>query len=244
VAVLYEKVAVPRLWQFYRQIAAEVTSLLNSGKVLDVGTGPGRLLAEIVRANPSLELVGLDLSTKMLRIASKRLEQQIAGPGRADAGDNNRRALRLVRADVRNLPFSDGEFDLVVSTLSLHHWHNPIDGIRECLRVTAPGGSCWIYDLRTDVPVRAHAEMLVGSKPARLALGWIFRFHGVEARHYQADTLASRLDGDTKVSVDVHDAYLKLNIAKPTGSSQDQSTPSINAAPASRSQDEDRTSGT
>ncbi|MFQ6035091.1 MAG: class I SAM-dependent methyltransferase, partial [Sedimentisphaerales bacterium] len=75
IAALYEKVATPGLREFYQQVAIEVTSLLSSGKVLDVGTGPGHLLVEIARCNPHLELVGLDMSKKMLKIAKKLMEQ-------------------------------------------------------------------------------------------------------------------------------------------------------------------------
>jgi 2-polyprenyl-3-methyl-5-hydroxy-6-metoxy-1,4-benzoquinol methylase len=64
IAVLYEKVATPGLSLFYQQVASE-------GRVLDVGAGPGHLLVEIARRRPNLELVALDLSRKMLKIAKK-----------------------------------------------------------------------------------------------------------------------------------------------------------------------------
>jgi ubiquinone/menaquinone biosynthesis C-methylase UbiE len=71
IAVLYEKVATPGLSLFYQQVASEITSLISSGRVLDVGAGPGHLLVEIARRRPNLELVALDLSRKMLKIAKK-----------------------------------------------------------------------------------------------------------------------------------------------------------------------------
>ncbi len=133
---------------------------------------------------------------------------------------NTNRSIRLVRADVRELPFSDNAFDLVVSTISIHHWHNPARGIKECLRVTAPGGRCWIYDLRTDVSARTHAKFVTGKGLYRLALGWIFKFHGVDPNQYQAPMVASWLAGDVTVQSQVHAAYLKLNIEKPLCESQ------------------------
>jgi ubiquinone/menaquinone biosynthesis C-methylase UbiE len=238
IAVLYEKVAMGGLRGFHQQVASEITSSLKSGKILDVGTGPGQLLIEITRRNPNIELVGFDLSRKMLKIAKKLTEppcflakaktgaKVCAGTTATDPAPRTVSTnlgsgpIRLVRGDVRNLPFSDGEFDLVVSTLSLHHWHDPAKGIQECLRVTAPGGRCWIYDLRTDVPARMHAKLVTGEGLGRLARSWIFKFHGVDPKQYEARTVASWLAGGATVEVEVHAAYLKLNIEKPLCESQ------------------------
>ena len=75
IAVLYDKVASPAIRGFHKKIALEITATLKSGKVLDIGTGPGHLLLEIARQNPDLDLVGCDLSQKMLKIAKKVTQQ-------------------------------------------------------------------------------------------------------------------------------------------------------------------------
>ncbi len=209
-AVLYEKVATGALCGFYRQVASEVTSSLTSGRVLDVGTGPGHLLIEIARLNRDLELVGVDLSWKMLQIAESLIRQETNTHAHGKGT-----GICLVRGEVHNLLFPDGAFDLVVSTLSFHHWHNPMRGIQECLRVTAPGGQCWIYDLRTDVPARTHAESVTAKGLGRWALGWIFKYHGVDPKDYRARSVAQCLDAGTTVEVEVHPTYLKLKMEKP-----------------------------
>ena len=201
-AVLYEKVAVPGLLRFHRQVASEVASSLTDGRVLDVGTGPAHLPVELARRSPNLQLVGIDLSRRMLRIAASTAQQE---------------AVHFAQADVRDLPFRDGTFDLVVSTASIHHWRDPAAGIRECLRVTAPGGRCWIYDLRTDVSAKSHAAFVTAGGLRRLALGWIFKFHGVNPKNYESSSVASWLNGAAVVEVDVRPVYLKLNITKPSG---------------------------
>jgi ubiquinone/menaquinone biosynthesis C-methylase UbiE len=230
-AVLYEKVATGGLCGFYRQVASEVTSTLTSGRVLDVGTGPGHLLIEIARLNRDLELVGVDLSWKMLKIADSLIRQEINTPVRGNGAEHTATSnisdtsgIRLVRGDVQNLLFPDGTFGLVVSTLSFHHWHNPIRGIQECLRVTAPGGQCWIYDLRTDVSARTHAESVTGRRLDRWALGWIFKFHGVDPKDYQAQSVAEFLDADTTVEAEVQPTYLKLKMEKPLEELQGRGT--------------------
>jgi SAM-dependent methyltransferase len=50
--------------------------------------------------------------------------------------------------DVAKLPYRDGSVDLVVSTLSQHHWPDRPAALAELARVLAPGGRIWIYDLR------------------------------------------------------------------------------------------------
>ncbi len=227
-AVLYEKVATGVLSSFYRQVAREITSSVKRGRVLDVGTGPGHLLVEIARGNPDLEVVGLDLSQRMLTIAKAHTEQcaRIATTQDVSIAPRPRSQIQLVRGDVQHLPFCDDAFDMVVSTLSLHHWQNPAKGIQECLRVTAPGGQCWIYDLRTDVPARRHAELVTGEGIRGLLLSWIFKFHGIAPRDYESQSVARWVCGRAKVQAEMHAAYLKLNIQKPLRKQEERNTPS------------------
>ena len=49
------------------------------------------------------------------------------------------------------LPFADASLDLVVSTLSLHHWADPASVLNEVPRVLRPGGAFLIFDLRRDL---------------------------------------------------------------------------------------------
>ena len=159
------------------RIAADVAGLgLPEGAhVLDVGTGPGRLPVEIARRSPQVWVTGLDVSPRMIEAAKAAIEpgQQVT----AQVGD------------VARLPYRDGSVDLIVSTLSQHHWPDRTAAIGELARVLAPGGRIWIYDLRralrtarvaatvafpgADVrigPVRAGAAR-AGARPAHRAAG-------------------------------------------------------------------------
>jgi ubiquinone/menaquinone biosynthesis C-methylase UbiE len=129
-------------------IAAEVAALrLPAGAhVLDVGTGPGRLPVEIARHSPQVWVTGLDVSARMIEAAKAAIEpgQQVI----AEVGD------------VAKLPYRDGSVDLVVSTLSQHHWPDRPAALAELARVLAPGGRIWIYDLRGALrTARAAAEV-------------------------------------------------------------------------------------
>jgi ubiquinone/menaquinone biosynthesis C-methylase UbiE len=106
------------------------------GKVLEVGSGPGRLAVRLAREAPGMTLTGVDISDAMVERAARRA---------AGAGITGR--VRFEVGDVAALPLSDGEFDGVVSTLSLHHWSDPASGLAEIHRVLKPGGEARIYDL-------------------------------------------------------------------------------------------------
>jgi ubiquinone/menaquinone biosynthesis C-methylase UbiE len=57
----------------------------------------------------------------------------------------------LSQADAGRIPVPDGSFDLVVSSLSLHHWGDPVAILDEVARILRPGGSFLIRDLRRDM---------------------------------------------------------------------------------------------
>ena len=123
----------------YRRVVADVSHVgLPAGSVvLDVGTGPGRVPRLVAAAYPTVDVEGVDLSPEMI--------------ARATSTANRTRTsnLRFRVGDVAALPFADNSVDLVVSTLSLHHWDDPAAGLDEIVRVLGPSGQAWIYDFRT-----------------------------------------------------------------------------------------------
>jgi ubiquinone/menaquinone biosynthesis C-methylase UbiE len=68
--------------------------------------------------------------------------------------------------DVASLPFSDASFDVVVSTLSMHHWDDRQAGLAEIGRVLRPGGRALVWDFRTGVvPLHRHVADPLGIEP-------------------------------------------------------------------------------
>jgi ubiquinone/menaquinone biosynthesis C-methylase UbiE len=136
------------LGSLFRGIAADVVAVAPSGaRVLEVGCGPGHLSIRLARRH-GLEVTGLDLDPAMV-------ERARANAVRAADGDD-RRPTFLV-GDVASLAFPDGSFDLVVSTLSMHHWADPTAGLAEIGRVLRPDGRALVWDLRPGiVPLHQH----------------------------------------------------------------------------------------
>ena len=103
------------------------------GRLLDIGTGTGRLL-ELLAPRISLGL-GVDASRAMLALARARL----AGPGLTHC------AVRL--ADMYRLPLPDGVFEAVVMQMVLHYAEDPAAVLAEAARVLHPGGRLVVVDL-------------------------------------------------------------------------------------------------
>ena len=108
---------------------------LRLARVLDVGSGLGQLAIEVAQRPEVAEVTGIDLSGHLIDAARSRAEL---------LGAN----ARFLQADAAEMPFSDASFDVVVSTLSLHHWAHPQQALSEIYRVLAPGGRAVILDLR------------------------------------------------------------------------------------------------
>lgn len=145
------------------------------GRLLDVGTGTGRVL-ELLAPRVGRGL-GIDASKAMLALARARL----ARAGCAHC------AVRL--GDMYRLPLADGSFDLAVLQMVLHHAEDPALVLAEVARVLRPGGRLLVIELarhdRTDLT-------------ARLAHRW----PGFAAAEMQGLLAGAGLDAGAPVTVD------------------------------------------
>ena len=130
------------LGSLFERIAADVAAVAPDGaRVLEVGCGPGRLSILLARRH-GLDVTGLDLDPAMV-------ERAQANAARS-AREHGRKPSFLV-GDVAALAFPDRSFDLVVSTLSMHHWADPAAGLTEIGRVLRPGARALVWDFRPGV---------------------------------------------------------------------------------------------
>ncbi len=135
---------------FYRRIALDLVGQ-SAATALDMGTGAGLLLPGLLRRVE--RAIAVDSSTTMLDMARKALGTEAV---RCD--------FRL--GDLGHLPVADGEVDLVVACMVLHHLSRPVDTIREAYRALAPGGSLIVVDLHR------HDDESLREKLADLWLGF------------------------------------------------------------------------
>lgn len=147
---------------FYSAVVSQVDEHMKAGRVLDIGTGPGRLPIMLASRNQLLYVIGLDLSEDMVKIASEAA---------AKKGLHN---LEFRQGSADFLPFGDREFDLVISTLSFHHWKKPDQALDEIYRVLREGGEAWIYDMPRDVDPESFSRM---KKKYGFFRVWALRLH-------------------------------------------------------------------
>lgn len=102
------------------------------GRVLDVGTGTGRM-AELF-APHAAHVTGIDRSPEMLRLARARLQGLPAD------------RIDLVQGDFAALPFADALFDTVLFHQVLHYAPDPGAVLAEAARVAAPGARLAVVD--------------------------------------------------------------------------------------------------
>ena len=146
VARAYEFMAgLPPMRAMRWALARMATKMKPRGIAVDLGCGPGLLVIEMAMRAPGLDMTGVDLSEEMLRGGEESVRR---------AGLSDRVAFR--GGDAAGIPFDDGSVDLVVSTLSLHHWGDPVAVLNEVARVLRPGGSFLSFDLRRDMPAPAY----------------------------------------------------------------------------------------
>lgn len=107
-------------------------------RVLEVGCGAGRHTRAIKHYRPESRVNGCDLS-------ERAIEEAKAAGGEID--------YRI--GDALNLPYGEGDFDIVVILDVLEHVENPEQAIAEVRRVLAPGGMLLLY-----VPLEANKGTL------------------------------------------------------------------------------------
>ena len=123
----------------FRERALSLARLRAGESVLDIGCGTGTLaIAAKRQVGPNGHVNGTDASNEMLLRASRKARK---------AGMD----VAFQTALVESLPFSDGTFDIVLSTLMLHHLPGTLRGkcAAEVRRVLKPGGRLLAIDFGT-----------------------------------------------------------------------------------------------
>lgn len=156
-------------------------------RIVDLGCGTGRTLAQLRRALPDARCVGIDLSPYYLSVAREVL---VGEP-----------AVELIAGNAESIPLADASVDAVVTVFMFHELpHNARRAVwREVARVLRPGGTFVVVDS-------------VQREDAREIAYFVERFademHEPFYRDYLGDDLAAGLrDGGFAIDA-VEPAYL------------------------------------
>jgi ubiquinone/menaquinone biosynthesis C-methylase UbiE len=135
---------------FFRVMDA-VTEVPDRSSILDVPCGGGVTIRRL-RPGQRLRYVALDISPVMLKGARRRVPPEHHGN------------VELVEGNIEQMPFDDGEFDLVVCFSGLHCLPDPAAAVREIARCLRPGGRL-VGDVATSGQLRrTDAFMTLGRR--------------------------------------------------------------------------------
>ncbi len=100
------------------------------GKILFLAVGTG---LDIPFFPPNQDIIGLDISSKMLERAKARVAKYQG-------------KIELHEMDVHDLPFPDGTFDQVFTSCTFCSVPNPVRGLETLKRVLKPGGELRMFE--------------------------------------------------------------------------------------------------
>jgi ubiquinone/menaquinone biosynthesis C-methylase UbiE len=116
--------------RIHRGVLHHLPANFTPSHILDIGCGTGRLLRRMHTKWPSAVLVGVDPSEGMIEQAHTLTPEAI-----------------LYQASAEQLPLEDRSVELVSSTISIHHWSDQDQGIREIWRVLRHEGFFVLVDV-------------------------------------------------------------------------------------------------
>jgi ubiquinone/menaquinone biosynthesis C-methylase UbiE len=164
----YEKATRMVIGEYYGQVAEEIVSVFKSGLILDLGTGPGYLPIEIVKRAPDINIIGVDLSRKLI---------QMAQANAANAGLSDQLSFEV--GNSARLHFDNESFDMVISTGMLHSLKNPVAVLKEIYRVLKNGAEAWIYDPANVTPYIDKRKWKASLNIRERSFLWVFKLLGL-----------------------------------------------------------------
>lgn len=134
---------------FTQQFEENFPGLAASGRMADLGCGPGDIAIRMARAFPGWNVTGLDAGENMLRRAQERL-------GTEDIGAR----VNFQHCYLPDDSLDEGAWNALISNSLLHHLPDPLALWNSIARMGAPGAAVQVMDLARPEK-EEHAQHLV-----------------------------------------------------------------------------------
>ncbi len=112
-----------------------ISKLGSPTTVLDVAIGTGDLAIEIIRKEKATHVIGLDLSSEMMRIGAEKA---------AKANIVNK--IEFIEGSALDMPFDKNAFDAITCGFGIRNFSDLDAGLREMYRVLKPEGQLVILE--------------------------------------------------------------------------------------------------
>jgi SAM-dependent methyltransferase len=124
----------------------------GGGNVVDLGAGSGRATLMVLMSRPNTTVTGLDRYTGFYGIVDNTPDRLRANARKAGVEQR----LRVQVGDMRELPFSNGEFDGALSVAAMDHLRSEDipRALTETARILKPGGEFLFVTINSDIWVK------------------------------------------------------------------------------------------
>lgn len=139
---------IDKVW---RRKTAKAVSQSYPKTILDLATGTADLAIAIAKRNPQAQIIGMDISEKMLEIGQEKVIKQ-----------GLEKQIELHLGDAAQLPIDDGSFDAVTVAFGVRNFEDLDKGLSEIRRVLKDNGQVVILEF---------------SMPERFPVKQLYRFY-------------------------------------------------------------------
>ena len=141
IAPYYDKIChilsfnIDRLW---RKRLVKLVVEREPANIVDIATGTGDVAISMARNIPTAQIVGIDLSEEMLKVAQHKIEHS-----------GIKSNIKLLCEDAENLSLASNSFDVVTISFGIRNFENIDKGLSECCRILRDGGSLFVMEFST-----------------------------------------------------------------------------------------------
>ncbi len=114
---------------FLNSLTSELMSVKTDDRIIEIGSGTGRLISKMA---PKIEkgfIEGVDFSNAMVSIARKKNKNSIATG-----------IVRIVEGDFDNMPYEKAKYSKACSVNTLYFWPSPLNTAKKIADILKPGG--------------------------------------------------------------------------------------------------------
>ena len=119
-------------------LVVDLSGVKDGEKVLDIGCGTGLLSLKFLEKADCI-IYGIDNSFEMLEIFKEKIKKL-----------NLADKISLEFGDAENINFEDEKFDVIASTVTLHHLKDKYPAVKKIYEILKPGGRLLIGDIDVD----------------------------------------------------------------------------------------------